>query len=287
MIDILTVVFHEELPILKVQAQSISLYCKDLGIKNIFVIVNDSDDLADKIDINWYGDFSDCVRIVPRSKLGEYYHADGWMSQQYLKLKGSTLSKNEWVMVVDAKSIFIKEILVKELIDDIGRVKLDYHPLSEGWNPAIKNANSIFDIELKGVNSVVPYFFKPDLVSDLIKKIETEVKQSFDRWFQSFTNDGISETILYCAYIQWRYKSLDRYFNYKQRVFCQELIAPYLGKDANILFEERFSHKNQYMMTVWHVIMIHRKSWEIFTEENKKKYRDFLVSRKITCAKDL
>ena len=49
-IDLVTVVFEPELPVLRAQAQSINLYCRDLGIKNIYVIVNDHESVADQFE---------------------------------------------------------------------------------------------------------------------------------------------------------------------------------------------------------------------------------------------
>ena len=51
MIDICTVVFREELAILKAQAQSVALRCQDLGSLNIYVVVNDTDDVVAKLAV--------------------------------------------------------------------------------------------------------------------------------------------------------------------------------------------------------------------------------------------
>jgi hypothetical protein len=42
MIDIVTVVFEQEIPVLRAQAQSIALNCQRIGIRNIYVVLNDS-----------------------------------------------------------------------------------------------------------------------------------------------------------------------------------------------------------------------------------------------------
>ena len=89
MIDIVTVVFEEELPVLQVQAQSIDHFCTDLGLKNIYVMVNDHDDLTSQIDKSWWGQFQDRVQIVPRSMFATSYVDNGWVSQQVLKLLGA------------------------------------------------------------------------------------------------------------------------------------------------------------------------------------------------------
>ena len=103
MIDIVTVVFRDELPILQLQAQSIDLYCRDIGVKDIFVVVNDTDSVADQVDPAWWGSMSQCVKIVPRQKFECNFVENGWVSQQALKMLASSMSTNTWSMVLDAK----------------------------------------------------------------------------------------------------------------------------------------------------------------------------------------
>jgi hypothetical protein len=49
MIDIVTVVFEQEIPVLRAQAQSIALNCQRIGIRNIYVVLNDSETIAAKL----------------------------------------------------------------------------------------------------------------------------------------------------------------------------------------------------------------------------------------------
>jgi hypothetical protein len=87
-IDLVTVVFEPELPVLRAQAQSINLYCRDLGIKNIYVIVNDHESVAKQIDPAWWGDMQHRVVIMPRRTFSTNFADNGWVSQQVLKLLG-------------------------------------------------------------------------------------------------------------------------------------------------------------------------------------------------------
>jgi hypothetical protein len=112
MIDICTVVFDAELDVLKLQARSIELYCQHIGLKNIFVMVNDSS----QVDPAWYGSFADHVRIVPRDKFGCAWSDNGWVSQQVLKLLGSAISNNAWCMIVDAKTLFVRPVELDQVL---------------------------------------------------------------------------------------------------------------------------------------------------------------------------
>ena len=82
MIDICTVVFREELAILKAQAQSIALRCQDLGSLNIYIVVNDTDDVVAEIDSAWWGNLASKVMVIPRSTFSTTYVDNGWLSQQ-------------------------------------------------------------------------------------------------------------------------------------------------------------------------------------------------------------
>ena len=117
MIDIVTVVFREELPILQVQAESVDLYCQDIGIQTIYVVVNDDISVVQEIDLAWWGSLSKYVKIIHRDYFNCKFVADGWVSQQVLKLLCSTLSQNEYTMILDAKTILIKSLELNCLFD--------------------------------------------------------------------------------------------------------------------------------------------------------------------------
>ena len=103
MIDIVTVVFEPELLVLQAQARSIDLYCQDIGIKNIYVIVNDADSVASQIDPAWWGSLQHLVTILPRRSFSAELVVNGWVSQQVLKVLGAATSYNTWCMALDAK----------------------------------------------------------------------------------------------------------------------------------------------------------------------------------------
>ena len=114
MIDICTVVFDAELDVLKLQARSIELYCQDIGLKNIFVMVNDSS----RVDPAWYGSFADRVQIIPRTEFDCEWRDNGWVSQQVLKMLGSAMSDNAWCMIVDAKTLFVRPVELNQVLAD-------------------------------------------------------------------------------------------------------------------------------------------------------------------------
>ena len=115
MIDICTVVFEQELPILKIQAQSIHNHCRNIGIRNIYVVLNDYETLAEKIDPAWWGDLASSVLVVPRTAFSSTWVENGWVSQQALKLLTASISYNVYTMVLDAKTIFVRPLEISKL----------------------------------------------------------------------------------------------------------------------------------------------------------------------------
>ena len=121
MIDLITVVFREELPLLEIQARSINQYVAPEDIANIYVIVNDSDDVADLIDPNWWQLHKEKVQIKKYSQWNYISRVTGWESQQICKLLGASEAESNWSMVLDAKTWFV---------DYLNLIQLYYHLLN-------------------------------------------------------------------------------------------------------------------------------------------------------------
>ena len=113
MIDICTVVFEEEIPILRVQAESVGMFCQNIGVRNIYVVLNDVETLSEKIDPAWWGPLASHVLVVPRTAFSTQWVDDGWLSQQVWKLLTAAISYNHFTMVLDAKTILTKPMTVK------------------------------------------------------------------------------------------------------------------------------------------------------------------------------
>ena len=280
MIDIVTVVFRDELPILQLQAQSVDLYCRNIGVKDIFVVVNDSADVADQIDPDWWGSLAHCVKIVPRQTFECNFVENGWVSQQVLKMLASSLSKNTWSMILDAKTLLVSDVVLNQIMDNQGRLKfgnLDVYPVFE---PSRQITNRLFDIDLKkqvGPGGV-PFFFHNESIRSMIKYVEQKVNQKFAEWFQA--QGMLTEFILYSGWIELCSNFDSLYTN----------SAPDVGLLINICHSELGiadqKLKNMSMPDTM-AVGVHRNAWSRFTQEQKNMYKDFLLSRSITRAKEI
>lgn len=281
MIDLVTVVFQDELPVLQVQAESINLYAQHIGIQNIYVMVNDDRQVADQVDPAWWGTLADRVRIIPRNIFSAEFSDDGWHSQQILKLLGSSLSYNRWALVLDAKTILVQDIKLDRLFMPDGRMSWGHYPIQPVFEESGRITSKLFQIDLDRVLAPmgVPFLFDNQLVRGLIAEVEHRTQTPFIKWFSK--HGMLTEFILYSGYIQYRHGSLDA-------VSTGDSTMSY--DVCNICHSEfeRFDTKfdladKDNILTV----SIHRHTWNRLRSDQQQRYRDFLMSKNINTAATL
>lgn len=280
MIDIVTVVFKDELPILKVQAESIDLYCKELGTQTIFVIVNDDDSVAESVDTAWWGSLQSQVRIIPRSLFACQFVENGWVSQQVLKLLGSSLSRNTWSMLLDAKTL-VSDCMTSDIfVANSDQLTLGIGPVLKVFEPAAKIASDLFGITVEHVAQPagVPFIFNNQDVRQMIDKIETMTHDNFAEWFQR--QGMLTEFVLYTAFIQYKYQDLKKvYLGHNQIKLCNNICH----SEVKIFDIKLQQAQERRPLTVG----VHRNAWRQLTEQQKQSYRDYLESVGLTTAGSL
>ena len=273
MIDIVTVVFRDELPILKLQAQGIERHCRDIGVRNIYVVVNDDDDTIHQIDAGWWGAGANNVLVIPRSAFSTQFVEDGWVSQQVLKILAASMSYNTWTMVLDAKTIFVRDVVLKDLFDENGRAKvgtLDVYPVFE---PTRLMVNQLYGIDMPNQLGPggVPFLFHNDVVRLMIAETTFIAKQKFPRWFQS--KGRITEFMLYSGYLHYRFRGYDTFYSPE----CAINVVNIAHHEVE-MFEQKMS---EMLRTNPLTVSVHRHAWEQLTEEQKQQYRNYLIDRHI------
>ena len=268
MIDICTVVFDAELDVLKLQARSIELYCQDIGLKNIFVMVNDSS----PVDPVWYGTFADRVRVIPRDKFGCAWSDNGWVSQQALKILGAAMSDNAWCMIVDAKTLFVRPVELEEIIVD-GRAATGSMPIYPVFDASQNITNKLFDIDLPAQLGPggVPFFVEPSLTREMIEEIEHRTGQDFSDYFQQ--QGMLTEFILYSGYVWYRDQTFNKRYHPQSRIYPANLCHSETG-----IFESKFRTMNQPDTLT---ISIHRNAWSKLNNEQQQQYHTLLAERGI------
>ena len=279
MIDIVTVVFREELPILRVQAESVDLYCQNIGLQTIYVVVNDDISIVKEIDPAWWGSLSKYVKIIHRDYFNCKFVEDGWVSQQVLKLLCSTLSQNEYTMILDAKTILIKSLELNYLFDKDKKITFGYFPIIEVFYPSRDIVNELFNINL--INSAgpggVPHIFNTKLIYNMINDITKLTGENFAEWFQM--QGMLTEFILYSGYVLYCDGTLDlTYSNNTHYQVCNICHSEVVQFDTKLV---EMNHSN--VLTV----SIHRNCWSQLTNGQQLKYVMLLESQGITRAKSL
>jgi len=268
MIDICTVVFDAELEVLKLQARSIELYCQNIGLNNIFVMVNDSS----TVDPAWYGSFADRVKIVPRSTFDCEWSDNGWVSQQVLKILGSAMSNNAWCMIVDAKTLFVRPVELDQVLVD-GRAATGSMPIYPVFEPSLCITNQLFGIDLPAQLGPggVPFFVEPSLIKDMIAEVESRTGQVFGNYFQQ--QGMLTEFILYSGYVWYRDQSFDKRYHKQSHIRPANLCHSETG-----IFDSKFRTMNQSETLT---VSIHRNAWSKISNEQQQQYRRLLTERGI------
>lgn len=278
MFDLLTVVFRDELNVLQVQAQSIDLYCQNIGIQHIFVVVNDVDSIADQIDTAWWGSLSDRVVIVKRSSFNTDFVDNGWVSQQALKIIGSQLSKNTYTVVLDAKTIFVQELVVSNVVNANNQLCVGTIPVFEVFKPSQKITNELFKIDLTHAigPAGVPFYFNNELLNSMVAYVEQLANKSFATWFQE--QGMLTEFILYSGFVLHTYQTFDNIIatqHYQVMNLCHSEIG---------IFDIKFKGmQNPDTLTV----SVHRNAWSQLSEHQKQQFVQLLMNKKISSAQNL
>jgi hypothetical protein len=280
MIDIVTVVFKEELEVLKLQAESIELYCQDMGLDRIYVIINDDGMTAGDIDPEWWGNLADRVVVIHRQVWNINYVENGWLTQQLLKVLASANSDNTWTMVLDAKTILIQPVELNKLFDQRGRLTWGYCPVFPVFEPARQIVSHLFGINQRMVAGPagVPFFFHTGTVRSMIRDLELRTKKPFADWFQQ--QGMVTEFILYSGYVEYRDGSLDLMFTNDEEPYHVCNVCHNEVEDFDRKFFEMMDPTNL-------TVSIHRGAWTHLTEIQQQAYRNFLIAHGITRAKEL
>ena len=280
MIDIITVVFEQEISVLRAQAQSIALNCQRIGVRNIYVVLNDSETIASQIDPAWWGPLANSVLVIPRTAFSTAFVENGWVSQQVLKLLTASMSYNTYSMILDAKTIFVRELDPDTVVDSTGRILTGRCPIYPVFDPSRKIVEQLFEIELPDQLGPggVPFIVHNDTVSMMIAEITLRTRTSFPTWFQQ--QGMVTEFILYAGFVKF---------------LCGDLAVLYgpenhIGHVVNVSHDEtdlwltkisQMAHRNALTVSV------HRGAWAKLTAQQRQEYQNLLLQRGIEAAADL
>lgn len=279
MIDICTVVFKEELPILKLQAQSLDQYARNIGIRNIYVVINDDIEIAKDIDFEWYGELADNVALIPQGVFGADLSTNGWLSQQLLKLLIASMSHNVWTMTLDAKTILVQNLNISDLIDSLGRANVGVCPIQPVFEPSKKIAEEIWEVQLDSQigPAGVPFLFHNATVKSMMADTFWRTGETFPNWFQK--QGMLTEFICYSAYVKHMFNGFEKFYNTQSNIhpvnLCHSEYDIWDQKMQDMLRDDTTT------------VSIHRNAWSKATEEQRDQYRKILCQRGISWGEEL
>lgn len=277
MIDIITVVFRDELKVLPVQAESIWRYASGLDPQEILVLVNDSDDVAAEISPDWWGPLADRVRIIPRSYFPTDYSDNGWLSQQVIKMQGSALSQSQWSMVLDAKTILTHPMTRELAFDAQGRARCRWNPIIPVFQPAADIAQDLFGTDRQQMlqPAGVPFFFHNFSMRNMISWTESHTLQKFESWFQD--QGMLTEFVIYSMWISKHGSDLYTSVGSEWLRVC------------NICHTqtERFDQILDTLAPSSVTVSVHRNAWRNLDQRQRQRFRDLLINKGIASASTL
>ena len=275
-LSLVTVVYEQELDMLKTQAKSMAFRFKPEHVQEVMVLVNDVNSLADKIDPIWFGHLRPKVRIVTRKDLGYWPAAgiSGWKSQQIMKLLGVAASSADWCMVLDAKTWFIKNYDPFLIFDG---VRAKFGPIvgvPEVFQPGQRYLEQLFGISdsVSIAPGGVPNLMKPSVVKDMIADIEQRTSMGFASWFEENcdfeSSNGVTEFICHSVYVCYKYGGISKLYAGNQ------LIEPFNLADWQMdQFDSWYGsiHKSKAF-----TVSIQARALPLLTAEQWAKWRKFL-----------
>jgi len=270
--DLLTVVYRDELHLLEHQAYSMSYYFYH-EIQNIYVILNDDTLTHDDIDVRWYGDLGYKVRIFHRSEFGYYPspHLTGWYTQQVCKILGSAHAESKWCMILDAKTWFIRPFQLEEIFDQYNRARFAIWDIPHThWNRGIEYLKTHYNISRIDWLSPAGVPFLADVQT--MKEMVYE-EPDFINWFESnceFNINGITEFLCYSAWVTKQGNFDDLYTG--EQIIDVANLADYDVPNFNIWWK-RVHQPNTLTASV------HPRAYKLLDADQRNAWDEFVKER--------
>lgn len=273
MFDLLTVVYKEELPLLKIQAQSIEQYINPSYINSITVVINDDDSVAEQIDSMWYGFNAEKLNIKCYSRWNYKSRITGWENQQLCKLLAASESSAPWTMILDAKTWFANLADINLLFTN-NRYNSGLGGISPHFVSSQQFVEQLYNISMPHIvgPSGVPFVVHTDTVKELVSSID-----NFIEFFQTNVKHPnlITEFHLYSGFVIKKYGSLELLYNIKTPYYNQINLADWESDQFDQAFE--FMQKPNAL-----TVSIHRRAYPKLTPVQLSQWQEFLISRRLT-----
>lgn len=222
-VDLVTVVFNDELPLLAIQARSIKAFFPRGMLGSIIFVINEFDpqicrnyierriipelgSLGGRVVIAHLGDFPSAKELSGET-------VEGWLSQQACKLEASRRAGSDYFLVLDAKHHFVRQMRPDDLFAD-GRARKPFRKAIDEQKPWLVDSLCYFGADPALADqpspaSVPPFVLHTATVRQMIDEIERREGADLLAFFSCKT-DSATEFTLYYAYLI-RHDLVDRH----------------------------------------------------------------------------
>jgi len=213
-----TVFFETELPLLLLQARSMSKHLDKESVSKVYIIDNCDNPITEgdrQAILIEYGHHAESVRFVLIDELGITRKNTGYVRQQLAKLMISGLVEAPWYITLDAKNLFVSSrisgFLESKGLPTISRYSFKQHPLRKKLELSLSYLGVSQAAHLENFTpTVTPFSIYTNIAQDLLK----EVAQTSGRDFEDeFVSRGLTEFFLYGAWMVKRRFNVDELYS--------------------------------------------------------------------------
>ncbi|MEH6453171.1 MAG: DUF6492 family protein [Psychromonas sp.] len=206
---------------LEMQARSIARYLPIAMVEKIIVIDNTENGISRSFISrlkNNYSHFAESLEVVPATDVCVCAAERGWINQQLLKLAICKYIQSKKYVVLDAKNVFISDVISTFFLDGSERACVNSRDFRE--HPLRGSYDRVMDyLQLDGdkyvacfPQTITPFTFDCEIVGELIKHLEHR-GASFE---EEFVSNSLTEFFLYSGYLLKSGRSFDDEFHFHQ-----------------------------------------------------------------------
>jgi hypothetical protein len=236
-LDIVTVVFELEQPLLHLQARSFARYLSADRVANIIVIDNSRPRMRKPFRaslVRDYGRWAERVSVVTPQELGCDHNTSGDRGQQALKLLVADYVQSSRYVVLDAKNHLVAPFSPIQLAAVDGRMKIEFHSYRGHPREAgLRAVLSYFNLDPALIDnftaSTTPFVLETQRVRSLLREVEARESQDF---VSGFLATAMTEFPAYTAWLLFQGEALAHHFAEDQQT--RPVLWPHLANASGV-----------------------------------------------------
>lgn len=199
-----TVTFAAEMPLLRLQLESMQRFLRADQVAEIIIINNERRRISRRSERSLRhaaGGLSTKLRLIERHSVAALPRTSGWRSQQILKLEIARQVTTPTYVLLDAKNHLIRRMILEDLVAPDGRARgashsYQGHPLKSYLTKALEK----FELPLALLDdfpaTATPFVMHTAVVRDLLTSFSSPGPDDFGT---AFERAGLTEFFLYSS----------------------------------------------------------------------------------------